>query len=199
MLKGASVSMQRFELLRERKLTRAGWGFAAVALPFAMLVGRGTWTQVRADRERTEHRRDSAEARAAYDRGVADAQDGKLEEAIACFESAIRLAPDFQAARENLAGMYCASGRYREGIAEYEAALRLSPLDPETHFLLGRACAESGDMGSAERHWNDVVRIDPGHANAHEQLALLCEARGDFEGARVHRRAAALPAPPRSH
>ncbi len=199
MLAGASVSLQSAALLRDRKLTRAGWSFTAVALPFALLLGEGTWTQFCADRERVRHRAESAQARIAYDRGVTQAQEGNLDAAIASFETAIKLQPEFLAARENLAGMYCATQRYREGIAEFEAALLLNPSDPDTHFLIGRAYAESGDFSSAESQWNEALRLDPNQTMAHEQLALLCERRGDGAGARRHRAAAQAAQAAKSH
>ena len=190
MLQGANVWLQSAELLRERKLTRAGWSFCALALPFALLLGNGTTTQVRTDRARVQRRQADVEARAAYDLGVALAQQENLDGAIAAFETAIRLQSDFLAARENLAGMYCATQRYREGIAQYDVALRLNPSDADTRFLIGRACAESGDMSAAEAHWIEALRLNPAHGAAHEQMAILCEGRGDVEAARQHRAAA---------
>ena len=190
LLRGASASLQSAELLRNRKLTPAGWSFSAIALPFALLLGQGTWTHVRLDLERNQLRMNSAEARVAYNRGVAEAEEKNLDGAIVCFETALRLQPDFLEARENLANLYCVAQRYPEGIAQYESALRQNPTDPETNFLLGLACAESGDMPAAERHWTEALRLEPKHTRAHEQMAILCESRGDVAGARRHRAAA---------
>jgi tetratricopeptide (TPR) repeat protein len=195
----APAALQGIELVRDRRPTRAGLGFAALAVPLALLWVRGGWLQVEADRAGIAQRRElaqraerSARAGEAYQRGVAHAQRGELSEAAAQFEAALALAPDFVEARENLAGMLCAAGRFAEGIAHYREALRLRPGDADTLVLLGRAHAETGDLDAAAERWEEALRLRPDHAAAHAALAILCEQRGDAEGARRHRAAAAI-------
>jgi tetratricopeptide (TPR) repeat protein len=204
----SNVSLQNLELVRGGRPTRAGYGFAALVLPLALLWVRGGWLQLSYDRdlaarrdgealEREREAHELALARAAYDRGVAQARAGSVDAAIAEFEEAVRRAPRFREARENLAGMLCQARRFTEGIAHYTEALRQQPDDADTRVLLGRAYAENGDLRSAEEQWNTALRIRPDHAAAHLALAILCDERGDSEGARAHREAAARAEPPR--
>ncbi|HUR29433.1 MAG TPA: tetratricopeptide repeat protein, partial [Planctomycetota bacterium] len=193
MLRGASISLHATELLRGRKVTRAGWKFAACAVPLAFLAGHGSWTHWRQDRERLRLEQAGAESHALHLRGVAALEAHDLLAAVASFESAVRADPASFEARAGLANAYCLAERYPEGIAEYESLARLRPADADVRFLLGLAFAESGDVAAAERHWDDAIGIVPGHAAAREQLAVLCEARGDAEGARKHRAAAEKP------
>ncbi len=197
MLRRSNVSLQSFEIWRERKLTRAGLGFAALVVPFALLLGDGVRTQLETDIARAQQAQAIARARVAYDRGVAAAQTADLRGAIACFEEALALQPDFLEALENLAGMYCASAQFDKGIEKYNAALTLRPGDADTHFLIGRALIAVGNAPAAEDHWKEAVRLKPDHAEAHLGLAEFAEQRGDNESARLHREAARAPV--RSH
>ena len=184
---------QARELMRAKRPTRAGWGFVAVALPFALLTGDGIRTRINAVREHSKLELDVTRARSAYERGVARAQLGDFDGAIAAFEEAVNVQPEFLEARENLAGMYCAAGRFAEGIAQYTAALAINPTDADTHFMIGRAYAESGDLPAAERHWQTCVTLKPEHGPGHLGLAELAELRGDGAAARGHRDAARQP------
>ncbi len=190
MLARSSVSLQSFEIWRERKLTRAGLGFAALVVPFALLLGDGVRTQLETDIGRARQALELARARAAYDRGVALAQTDDISGAIAAFEEAIRLQPEFLEALENLAGMYCASGQFDKGIEKYNAALLIRPGDADTHFMIGRALIAAGKAPAAEEHWKEAVHLRPDHAQAHLGLAEFAEQRGDAESARRHRQSA---------
>jgi tetratricopeptide (TPR) repeat protein/NAD-dependent dihydropyrimidine dehydrogenase PreA subunit len=188
------VTLQWHVLVRGGRWTRSGMGFLALALPFALLFGDGVRVQLREDLERaraaSRRQEDQAAARAVYDRGVARAAADDIGGAIAAFEEAVRLWPEFLPARENLAGAYCAAGRFTEGIAQFRAALAVNPADAATHLLLGRALEESGDLAGAEAEWLETLRLDPGQREAHLGLARVLARRGDRDGARRHREAA---------
>ena len=67
--------------------------------------------------------------------GVAEAQSGRLPQAIRHFEAAVREAPQDAAIRYNLGTAYLASGRPREAVVQLREALRLNPLSPEINSL----------------------------------------------------------------
>jgi tetratricopeptide (TPR) repeat protein len=63
---------------------------------------------------------------------------GRMPEAIAEYQAALRIDPDFAEAHVNLAGTLARTpGRLAEAIAEYEAALRIRP-DPELRQIVDR-------------------------------------------------------------
>jgi tetratricopeptide (TPR) repeat protein len=63
---------------------------------------------------------------------------GRLPEAIAEYQAALRSEPDFVEAHVNLANTLARTpGRLPEAIAEYEAALRIRP-DPQLRQLVDR-------------------------------------------------------------
>jgi polyferredoxin len=196
MLRMSEVKLQNLALLRGRRPTRSGVAFAALlVVPLAALTFRGGRLQVESFREaagaRAAEEKAQAEklARAVYDRGVAHAQSGDWPRALEEFAEAVRLAPDFVEARDNLAGAFCAAGRLDEGIAQYQESLRLRPGDPDTLVLLGRAHFEKREFSRAEEHWNAALRLRADHPGAHLGLALICEQRGDAAGVAQHRAA----------
>jgi len=62
-----------------------------------------------------------------YNLGNALAKTGRLPEAIAQYQAALYLDPDYAQARVNLGTAFAETGRLPEAIAQYEAALRLQP------------------------------------------------------------------------
>ncbi|MCY3000544.1 MAG: tetratricopeptide repeat protein [Planctomycetota bacterium] len=207
-LRRSELRLQTWTLVTGGARTKAGTVVLLATLPFTAVVGVATKAQlehaqrVHEEQQAAEKAREEAlaqsqraaaeltAARADYDRGVAAAQSGRFPEAIAAFEAALQRAPQFQEARENLAGMYCATGRFRDGIVLYRQSLAARPDDPDTHALLGQAYAQDGDLASAEEHWREALRLNPDHVGAHLGLAVLCEERGDSAGAQAHRQAA---------
>ena len=211
-LRRSEVALQAWDLVRGGKTTGAGRAVVALALGFLALVataGRSQWSEGREQRDARAARAQQASeeqaaaqaaaqvasqarerARAEYDRGVRAAQSGALEEASKAFEAALALDPSFDAARDNLAGMYCAMGRFQQGIFHYRASLQRHPEDADLHALLGQACAQAGDLGGAETAWLTAIRLAPNHRGARLGLAILCEDRGDSVGAAAHRAAA---------
>ncbi len=64
-----------------------------------------------------------------FERGIELQKEGKLEEAIAEYEKALKPTPHF-AVLANLGAAYARLGRFEEAIARYEEALKLAPGQP---------------------------------------------------------------------
>ena len=82
--------------------------------------------------------------RARNNLGLALASTGRTPDAIAQYEAALRLKPDFAEAHNNLGLALASTGRTPDAIAQYEAALRLKPDFAEAHNNLGLALASTG-------------------------------------------------------
>jgi len=76
-------------------------------------------------------------ARKEYDKGVAADQEGKTEEAIKHYESAIAAAPDFYAAQNNLGTDYMAMTNFQGAQKQFEKVVKLNPSDASAYFNLG--------------------------------------------------------------
>jgi len=75
---------------------------------------------------------------------------GRLEEAIASYQNAVALAPDFPAAHVNLGSALAQQGRHPEALACFRRALALEPELAGAWFNLGISAYQLGDLASAK-------------------------------------------------
>ena len=80
---------------------------------------------------------------------------GKLDEAIASYQQALRLQPDYADAHSNLGNSLRDQGLIDEAIASYQRALQLKPDYAEAHLNLSMPLLLRGnfDQGWAEYEW----------------------------------------------
>lgn len=124
-------------------------------------------------------------------------RSGRLGDAVARFEAALRIAPDHVPARVNLGNALLLLGRREEAVGELEAALERDPEDADVHRTLGGIRAYRGENEQAIHHFRAVLARDPGAAEVHRDLAIVLAAEGRFEAAWEHvSRAEELGAPP---
>ncbi len=96
--------------------------------------------------------------------GIVLARSGRLPEAVASYEAALRIRPDVSMVWSNLANAQAGLLRYREAIASYRKALDLDPDNLDTRGRLAMAYAAAGDREAALWEIEAVRRIDPGRA-----------------------------------
>jgi tetratricopeptide (TPR) repeat protein len=106
--------------------------------------------------------------------GVALAQQGRTPEAIAEYQAALRIKPDYAEPHNNMAKILSReSGRMPEAMAEVREALRLKPEYPEALVNLGSFLAPMpGRLPEAIAAYQAALRINPSHAEAHNDLGL---------------------------
>jgi protein O-mannosyl-transferase len=102
---------------------------------------------------------------------------GRSDEAIAHYEEALRLKPDFVEAHYNLAfALLAKPGRLNEAISHYEEALRLKPDLVEVHFNLARALeAVPGRTDEAIAQYREALRLKPDYVEAHYNLGYMLQ------------------------
>jgi len=97
---------------------------------------------------------------------------GRLNEAIAQFQAALKLRPDYALAHNNLGKAWAkVPGRLEEAMAQYREALQLRPDFAEAHNNLGNALAElPGRLNEAIAEFQEAVRLQPDFAEAYNNL-----------------------------
>jgi Flp pilus assembly protein TadD len=125
-------------------------------------------------------------------------QAGKPEEAIAQYNEALRINPDFALAHQGLGVTLSELGRYDEAIRHLTACLRFAmPGDADTkanaelaltqaHLKAAFALGATGKTAEAIGHLNEVVRINPDDAEAHNNLGFALTTAGPLDTAAAH-------------
>jgi tetratricopeptide (TPR) repeat protein len=102
--------------------------------------------------------------------GVALEQQGKLDEALAEYREAERLAPGRYQVHNNLGNLLANMGKPKEALAEYHEAVRLDPGLPFLHDGLGSELAELGRFSEAMNEFTNAARLDPAYPWPHFEM-----------------------------
>jgi len=111
---------------------------------------------------------------------------GKPLEAMAHFEEALKVRPDFEITNYNISMTYynrgvalAALGRIDEAMEQYGEALRVRPDFERALNNLGSLLAQKGRIEEAVRCWATAAEIKPDYAGAHYNLLLGYTQLGD--------------------
>jgi len=112
-------------------------------------------------------------AKLMFDAGKAQAKDNNLEKAIACFQEAIRLQPDYVAAYNQLGNALQGLGRSEEAIAVYQKTLEINPNVAAAYCNLGCIWQMQGKFEQAIAAYQRAIALKPNFALAHRNLSGL--------------------------
>jgi tetratricopeptide (TPR) repeat protein len=112
-----------------------------------------------------------------------EAEPGQLREAMAAYERAIQLRPNYAEARMALGIQLLAGGNYPAALSHFQAAERLVPTLPAIHVDLGDAYRATQQWTEAQRAYRRALDLQSKLPEAHYGLGLLfLTAGGDFPG-----------------
>jgi len=163
-----------------------GWLVAALAL----LLGALTWSHCAmfSDNQTlylTTLERNPGSWMAHNNLGLAwSKMPGRLDDAVAQYQEALRLKPDIAETHTNLGSAWSMiPGKLDDAVAQFQEALRLDPKYPDAHFYLANALVQKGRIPEAIEHFEDALRGDPNLAEASNNLGmLLCRTGRNEEG-----------------
>lgn len=157
----AIVAWGAHDLLGARPRTRAALAAAALAACAALTVRQiAFWRDSTTLFERTlAVTRDNAVVH--NNLGGVLFRGGSVERAVAHFEAARRIRPDYTAALSNLGVASASQGRLGEAIAHFREALRLRPDHVEAWLNLGDALRKDGDRDGALAAVREARRLRP--------------------------------------
>jgi serine/threonine-protein kinase len=107
-------------------------------------------------------------------------RQGRLDEAIAEFRSAIGVDASFAPAHSGLAEALHRQGRLEEAIDERRAEVRLAPDSPDARYNLGNLLSAAGRGDEAIAAYRASLRLAPEFAEAHCNLAAELQRAGRF-------------------
>jgi protein O-mannosyl-transferase len=103
---------------------------------------------------------------------------GRIPEAIAQFEAALRLKPDYAEAHNDLGSALASAGRISEAIAQFEEVVRLEPDYVVARNNLGVALFSAGRIPEAIAQFEEALRLKPDYAEAHDNLGSILASAG---------------------
>jgi tetratricopeptide (TPR) repeat protein len=120
-----------------------------------------------------------------YGDGVRYALEGRLDEAAAAFEQAVRLDRKNADAHFSLGNIYAEQGRWSDAVGAYRQAVGLRKRDGEAFNGLGIALAGAGDYEQAVEALKRAVEIYPQWAEPRFHLSQVYRKLGRDEAAQV--------------
>jgi tetratricopeptide (TPR) repeat protein len=117
-------------------------------------------------------------------------QAGRVADAVAQLNEALRLKPGDAEAHSNLATALQAQGQVAEAVQHAREAVRLKPDDDRVHFNLGNLMLAGGQADEAEREFRRAVQLNPENGDAQFNLGVLLGSRNQLDEATAHLRRA---------
>jgi tetratricopeptide (TPR) repeat protein len=123
--------------------------------------------------------------------GVVLARRGQSELAIAEFQKALEINPDYAQAHYNLGNSLLGRHQVDAAIAHYQKALEIKPDHAEAHNNLGNVLLGRGQLEAAIDHYQKALKAPnfaeaPDFAGAHNNLAMALAGRGQIDAAIDH-------------
>jgi tetratricopeptide (TPR) repeat protein len=117
--------------------------------------------------------------------GEALIQEGNPDAAIAQFQTALQIKPDYAVARYNLGNALYQKGKVDEAIAQYQQALQIRPDYVEAHNNLANVFIQQGKIDEAINQFQQALQIKPDRAEAHYNLGNALFQKGNLDEAIV--------------
>ncbi|MEC7767177.1 MAG: tetratricopeptide repeat protein, partial [Pseudomonadota bacterium] len=125
--------------------------------------------------------------------GVANNAQSKLDEAIAAWNKALLIKPDFAEAHNNIGAAFLSQGKFDEASAAYDKALLIKPDYANAHYNLGITLQELDRLEEAVASYTKAIALKPDYTEAHYNLGNTLEELGRSTDAEAsYRKAIAL-------
>lgn len=125
-------------------------------------------------------------ARAQVNLGNAYFDASRIDEAIACYENALRSKPQHVEACTNLGNALARAGQPEAALARYDAALAIDPHAGQTHSNRGALLLRLGRVAEAQAALETAVQLVPDHVEARGNLGNALVLRGRVADAIPH-------------
>jgi tetratricopeptide (TPR) repeat protein len=105
--------------------------------------------------------------------GNALVAEGKNEEAISRYKTAIKLNPDYAEAYNNLGFALWNKGNTSEAISHFKTAIELKPDFALAHENLGNVLQKNGNTSEAISHYKMAIKLKPDYVKAYNNLGAI--------------------------
>ena len=118
-----------------------------------------------------------------YNLGLAYYQSGQIEKAIAAYQKAIQLEPNFADAYGGLGIIYWRSGNLDDAIRHCQKAIKIAPENIEFHKNLTRIYWQKGMYDAAAVGYRIILELNPSDENALHHLGLILLSKQEYHEA----------------
>ena len=126
-----------------------------------LLIGGALPALAQQDRYYEQDEAVSPEALAQFRKGERLAKNDRLDEAIAAYQQAITLKPDYVQAYHQMGLAYAGGNRYPEAVKAFKEAHRLQPRWGQVYENLGVAYIKMGHWQEARDAFAEAIRLHP--------------------------------------
>ena len=116
--------------------------------------------------------------------------DERLDEAAACYRSALELDPGLAGVEGVLGNVLYRLGRVKDAVACCRRAADADPNDTEVHNILGTALLDLGDIDGAKQVLKRALALTPGSIEAISNMGSAYHRAGELENAVISLRQA---------
>lgn len=167
----------------------------AVAIPLSMSInyqrvqqsGETDAPQPAGEPQPVEHQRvDAANVQTAATwvlEGIAKAEQGDLDGAIADFGSAIELDPGYALAYLNRGNARSFQGNDQAAIIDFDRAVTLDPANAEAFYNRAITRSSLEDYEGSVADYSRTIELDPNHVSAYINRGIMKGVTGDYTGA----------------
>ena len=118
-----------------------------------------------------------------YNLGLASYHSGQIEKAIATYQKAIQLEPNFADAYGGLGVIYWRTGDLDAAIRHCQKAIKIAPENIEFHKNLTRIYWQKGMYDAAAVGYRIILELNPSDENALHHLSLILLSKQEYDEA----------------
>ena len=118
--------------------------------------------------------------------GTVYLNQGRLDEATASFEEALKIEPDDANAHFNLGHILLRQGQLDEAAAHFQRVLEIQPNDAKAHSDLGLVFLQKGKVDEASTQFRAALKLQPDFIEAHYNLGNVSFQMGRLDEAFAH-------------
>jgi spermidine synthase len=118
--------------------------------------------------------------------GIALAEKGQLDEAIAEFSNALRLEPDSARTHWHLGAALASRGAHDDAVEHLRRSVQIDPGNGQAHYDLAVVLLETRRLDEAVDHFQATLRLTPNSVEAHNNLGLVLAQQGKLDEAVDH-------------
>ena len=120
------------------------------------------------------------DAEAHGNRGLELHRKGQLEEAVSCYQKALRINPNLAGVYNNMGAGLQGLGRMEEALSSFEMAVKIRPDYVEAFNNMGNLLQQMGRIDEAVSCYQEVLELKPNLSEAHNNLGNAYLRRGQI-------------------